>query len=119
MEKLENVIAGLRFCCEPNCICEDGCPYEGRRDGDRRCLDFLMEDALAVIEDLKTRLDMAKHGRLELGRKLRVVAAERDAARAKLARVIGEREAAWVELGEKPMPNDYGEYVPEFPREGM
>lgn len=71
MEKLEVVIEGLRFCCEPNNICWDGCPYDGRRDGDRRCLDFLMEDALAVIEDLKTRLDMAKHGRLELARLIR------------------------------------------------
>lgn len=51
MEKLDKVIAGLSYCCEPNNICEDGCPYLGQREGDKRCLDFLMEDALEWLKE--------------------------------------------------------------------
>lgn len=119
MEKLDKVIESLRFCCEPNNICWDGCPYDGRRDGDRRCLDFLMEDALRCLEELSADNQRLRDMWADTTKKLSVARAERDAAREKLARLIGERESAWVELGEKPMPNDYGEYVPEFPREGM
>lgn len=54
MEKLDKVIAGLRNCSYPseNCYYSD-CPYCGERNGDKVCMDFLMEDALEVIEDLK------------------------------------------------------------------
>ena len=106
MEKLDKVIAGLQNCSYPseNCYYSD-CPYRGRRDADKVCQDFLLEDALEVINRLKRQLKYAR--------------AERDAATARMARLIGQAEARWIELGEKPMPNDWGECPPEFPREGM
>lgn len=73
MEKLDKVIAGLEFCGEANKsvdACLMMCPYYGERDGDKVCMDFLMEDALAVILDLQEKLKMAKDGRLELGRQI-------------------------------------------------
>lgn len=62
---------------------------------------LLGRDALTVIQDLKTRLEDAKNGRLELGHRCREL----------------EEKLSWLEP--KPAPNDWGEYPPEFPREGM
>lgn len=69
-------------------------------------LEYLNE----VCEDLQIAVE-------RVGKKLQIARAERDLAREKLARITGEREAAWLE--EKPVPMDNGEYVPEAPREGM
>lgn len=60
MEKLDKVIAGLEFCGEANKsvdACLMMCPYYGERDGDKVCMDFLMEDALTVIEALRAERD--------------------------------------------------------------
>ena len=88
MVELEKVVAGLEFCGEANKsvdACLMMCPYYGERDGDKVCMDFLMEDALEVINRLKRQLKYAR--------------AERDAERAKMARLIGEAEARWVSEG--------------------
>lgn len=56
MEKLEKVIAGLECCAEAKeivNICPEKCPYYGERDGDKVCMDFLMEDALDIIGRLR------------------------------------------------------------------
>lgn len=85
MEKIDKVIGGLSQCHRDlryrDC---DVCSYA--RAG-RECEQYLMEDALEVIEQLR-----------EENRDLR-------------------RELAAVVL--RSMPNDWGEYPPEFPREGM
>lgn len=65
MEKLDKVIAGLKCCTEERCT---RCPYF---EYERGCMTLLGRDALTVILDLKTRLDDAKNGRLELGRRCR------------------------------------------------
>lgn len=54
MVELDKVIAGLRNCSDPseNCYYSD-CPYRGKRDVDKVCLDFLIEDALDVIGRLR------------------------------------------------------------------
>ena len=60
MDKLEKVIAGLEFCGEANKsvdACLAMCPYYGERDGDKVCMDFMMEDALTVIEALRAERD--------------------------------------------------------------
>lgn len=74
MEKLDKVIAALTGCIVCNCSnCEYFCP-----DRDAGCTERLMEDTLEVIKDLRSRLDDAKNGRLELARKYQVLEAERD-----------------------------------------
>lgn len=104
-EGLDEVIAGLR-CCRVNedDPCEGNCPYDGQPD----CIGRLMDDALAglqeqnrLIEELRGRLKSAKDGRLELARQLQEL----------------REKQGWAEP--RPIPNDYGEYPPEFPREGM
>ena len=72
------------------CNCSN-CEYGGSK-----CTERLMKDALEVIGDLQEKLKTAKESRLELARRYR-------------------------ELEEMlpTMPNDWGEYPPEFPREGM
>lgn len=54
MEKLDKVIAGLSCCGSENggCACEK-CPYDGRRESSKVCLDLLQEDAIELLE-LKT-----------------------------------------------------------------
>lgn len=54
MEKLDKVIAGLQNCSYPseNCYYSD-CPYCGERNGDKVCMDFLMEDALEVLRNVE------------------------------------------------------------------
>ena len=113
MEKLEKVIAGLSCCNEPNNTCDE-CPYDGQRDDDKACLDLMQEDALRILKmwdvihkDIWDRT----HEIVRLKKELKVARAERDAAREKLARITGEREAAWL--------SENGEYVPEAPRDGM
>ena len=113
MEKLEKVIAGLSCCSEANDtvnICPAQCPYYGERDGDKVCMDFLMEDALRILKmwdvihkDIWDRTwEIAR-----LKKELKAVRAERDAALEKLS---------WLE---KQTPLDNGEYCPPAPREGM
>ena len=149
MEKLEKVIVALTLCYYGKCVkCpyefsgDMSCHDEVNRDAlellkEYRGLRSLPEDmmyegalsawCLGYADECRDRGDNDAYDvlrqvyhRLErLEGNLKIARAERDAAREKLARMIGGREAAWVELGEKPMPNDFGEYVPEFPREGM
>lgn len=111
MEKLDKVIRALECCIVTDC--------ENCDSGGRNCVERLMMEALDVVKELSADNQRLGDMWADTTKKLSVTRAERDAAREKLARVIGERESAWVELGEKPMPNDWGEYPPEFPREGM
>jgi hypothetical protein len=103
-KKLDKVIAGLSCCGEANKsvdACLAMCPYYGERDGDKVCLDLLQEDALEMLEKLREE-------NRDLRKDIEVLTEELTAAREKLS---------WLE----PMrtPNDWGEYPPEFPREGM
>lgn len=103
-EKLDEVIAGLEWCCDPRKTCENSdsdCPYYCERGDDKFCLDFLMEDALVVIEALRAERD-------DLRKDIEVLTEDLTAAREKLS---------WQEPSRTP--NDWGEYPPEFPREGM
>lgn len=114
MEKLDKVIDGLECCAEANDtvnICPMRCPYYGERDGEKACLDLLQEDALRILKmwdvihkDIWDRT----HEVVRLKKELKAVRAELDAAREKLS---------WLEP--RTAPNDWGEYPPEFPREGM
>jgi hypothetical protein len=64
----------------------------------------LERDALELLKDyreLKWKHKLVKDGRLELARRCREL----------------EDKLSWLET--KPAPNDWGEYPPEFPREGM
>lgn len=63
MEKLDKVIRALECCLDSFDACPD-C-YLNNYEG---CRDQLNADALDVIRELKTRLDGAKHGRLNLAR---------------------------------------------------
>lgn len=93
MEKLDKVIAGLTGCIA--CICSN-CEYGGEI-----CTERLMQDALEVLEKLREE-NRDLHKDIEtLNELLRE-------AREKLS---------WSENWS--MPNDWGEYGPEFPREGM
>lgn len=92
MGKIDKVIASLR-CCNDDPHCES-CGYKGQREEGKTCLDLLMEDAFLVILDLKTQVDVLREWNYDLRREL----------------------AAGVL---RSMPNDWGEYPPEFPREGM
>ena len=85
MEKLDRVIAGLECCGEANEIvnvCLEGCPYYGERDGDKVCMDLLLEDALTVIEALRSERD-------DLCRDIALLTAERNFA-AGLAQAYGD-----------------------------
>lgn len=56
MVELDKVIAGLEFCGEANKsvdACLAMCPYYGERDGDKVCMDFLMEDALELLKEYR------------------------------------------------------------------
>lgn len=56
MVKPDKVIAGLEFCGEANKsvdACLMMCPYYGERDGDKVCMDFLMEDALELLKEYR------------------------------------------------------------------
>ena len=114
MDKLEKVIAGLECCGEANKsvdACLAMCPYYGERDGDKVCLDLLQEDALRILkmwDVLHKDLWDRTHEIVRLKKELKAVRAERDAALEKLS---------WQELSRTP--NDWGEYPPEFPKEGM
>lgn len=81
MEKLDKVIAGLECCGESDrCL---SCPYmDVGHPCDLDCITGLVKDALEVINRLKRQLKYAR--------------AERDAERAKMARLIGQAEARWV-----------------------
>ena len=99
MEKLDKVIAGLEQCHRDikyrDC---DRCGYAGAGSECERCL---MEDALECLGRLREE-------NRDLRKDIEVLTEELTAAREKLS---------WLE----PMrtPNDWGEYPPEFPREGM
>ncbi len=111
MEKLDKVIAGLRYCINPNTdceVCDDDCPYLGKRDGHKVCVDFLMSDALEMLKELSADNQRLREMWAKVTKNLSMAIAERDAALEKLS---------WLE--EKPVPMDNGEYVSEAPREGM
>lgn len=105
MEKLNKVIAGLECCGEDDrCL---SCPYKDvGHPNDLDCLKMLAKDALEKLRWMDTmkgaRLELARRCReLEeenerLRRKLKYARTERDLAREKLARITGEREAAWL-----------------------
>lgn len=60
MEKLDKVIAGLKFCGEANKsvdACLMMCPYYGERDGDKVCMDFLIEDALDLLKEYRELME--------------------------------------------------------------
>lgn len=111
MEKLEKVIAGLECCAgDASSQCEGSCPYfKGFYVDD--CFPELVDDALRILKmwdvihkDIWDRT----HEIVRLKKELKTVRVERDAALEKLS---------WLE--EKPTPNDWGKYPPDFPREGM
>ena len=132
MEKLDKVIAGLEFCGEANKsvdACLAMCPYYGARDGDKVCMDFLMEDALSLLK-------MQDKALKSMYKRLSVTLIERDTIREKLIQTREEvmdlrkdievlteeltavrEKLSWQEPSRTP--NDWGEYPPEFPREGM
>ena len=108
MEKLDKVIAGLES-HRWKCDCTD-CPYNNLRKS-IECTEALYADALRILklwDALHKDLWDRTHEIVRLKKELKSVRAERDAALEKLS---------WLEL--KPAPNDWGEYPPEFPREGM
>lgn len=124
MEKLSDadLIAAVRICCGPveytSC---DECPAHEWCEETHTDIMYELEQRLS---DLRSCLDDAKNGRLELARKYQTLRAERDDLR-KDIEVMNEllREAreklSWMEEMLPTMPNDWGEYGPEFPREGM
>lgn len=107
MEKLDKVIAGLSCCGEANKsvdACLAMCPYYGERDGDKVCMDFLMEDALGVIEklreenrDLRKDIEVLTEDNTRLERRLKVARVERDSERARMTRLIGMVHKEWLE----------------------
>jgi hypothetical protein len=95
MEKLDKVIAGLRHCGNDAYPGEcQKCPYEFEKD--LSCLDALCNEAVEVIEVLVEDLTGAQNEIHALLKKQNILRAERDTAREKLARITGEREAAWL-----------------------
>lgn len=107
MEKLDKVIAGLG-CCGTDAApdrCPD-CPYDMQIG--LGCAGELIKDAREVIKVLVDDLTGAHDEIHKLAKSLRLARAERDEALEKLS---------WQELSRTP--NDWGEYPPEFPREGM
>ena len=99
MEKLDKVIAGL----ERHNNVGDGepcreCPYE---EYEMYCLTVMEKDALEMLEKLREE-------NRDLRKDIEVLTEDLTAAREKLS---------WSEP--KPAPNDWGEYPPDFPREGM
>lgn len=121
MEKLDIVMKALEGCfMGTGC---DSCPYQ-YVECDSSCINDLLRDALETIRSLEKKyasaVEMAAIAEEQVAaakKATKVARAERNAAWEKLARITGEREKVWLE--EKPMTNDYGEYPPEFPREGM
>ena len=107
MKDLDVVIAGLTGCIVGNC---SNCEYGG--DGCHR--GELMKESLADLKRLddlrKDMWDLANKNH-NLVRKVRLLRLQRDQAWEKIARITGEREAAWL--------SESGEPVPEFPKEGM
>lgn len=89
MKNRDDIIAGLRGCIAGNC---SNCDYGGRDCG----RDRLMKDAADLIEQLTDDLKGAHDETHRLMKSLKVARAERDAAREKLARMTGEREAGWL-----------------------
>lgn len=69
MEKLDKVIAALEQCHRD--VKYRDCDRCGYADAGCECERCMMEDALEVIADLKSRLDASKAARLELGRQRR------------------------------------------------
>ena len=127
MEKLDKVIAALE-CCRiyEDDPCEGNCPYCGVSG----CVDRTMKDALECLKEYD-ELETA-HSKLflrykeidyelvdtrrrcsDFERKVIHARKERDDARREVLRL----EAQLFELRQRP--NDWGEYPPEFPREGM
>lgn len=110
MEKLDKVIAGLECCGTDDCCLS--CPYKDVCEPtDLDCIKALSEDALRILKmwdvihkDIWDRT----HEIVRLKKELKAVRAELDAAREKLS---------WLEP--RTAPNDWGEYPPDFPREGM
>ncbi len=128
MEKLDKVIAALEQCHRDikyrDC---DVCEYASSGSECERCL---MEDALELLKEYD-ELETA-HSKLflrykeidyelvdtrrrcsDFERKVIHARKERDDARREVLRL----EAQLFELRQRP--NDWGEYPPEFPREGM
>jgi hypothetical protein len=100
MEKLDKVIAGLRHCGNDAYPGEcRKCPYEFEKD--LSCLDALCNEAVEVIEALRAERD-------DLRKDIAVLSEALRNCREKLS---------WLEP--RTAPNDWGEYPPEFPREGM
>jgi hypothetical protein len=99
MEKLDKVIAGLECCGEANEIvnvCLEGCPYYGERDGDKVCMDMLMEDALDLLKELSSDNQRLREMWADAVRELSVVRAERDFA-VGLAKAYGDFVEATLE----------------------
>ena len=108
MKKIDKVILALECHYErANEDCLNVCPY----DGEGNCVEPLMRDCLEVLQTLRDDLQGAHDETHRLMKSLKVVRAERDAAREKLAWIAGSREAEWL--------SENGEKVPDFPREGM
>lgn len=106
MEKIDKVIAGLKHCRDKNCGCE-GCPYFEDTD----CESNLFRENLELLYKMDALEIQLEVYRMNLGD-----------AREELNRVETERDDLRRELVAgvlRSMPNDWGEYPPEFPREGM
>lgn len=102
MEKLDKVIAGLSECsrgrerdCE-NCLYWEYVDYT--------CVQMLRRDALEVIEalraerdDLRKDVEVLTEENERLRKSLKIARLQRKQAWDKLARITGEREAAWLE----------------------
>ena len=85
MEKLDKVIAGLGACVMGLC---QSCPYG--EYGTPRCRTEVMVDAHNLTQRLRDENERLK-------RKLKYARAERDAATARISRLIGQAEAKWLE----------------------
>ncbi len=131
MEKLDKVIAGLERCTVSDC---GNCVYNGKK-----CLGRLTGDALAwlkeqnrLIEELSSNIPCCDNceGKTVLGERTDKCVYEIEGFDSVLycakrgiencfgyRKKIKELEAELFEL--RQTPNDWGEYPPEFPREGM
>lgn len=132
MEKIDKVIRALEQCHRD--IKYRDCDRCGYAEAGSECERVLMEDALECLKLLREDLTGAHeeiHALLkkqdelrfsvtdtsyrltDCSRKLTIARTERDEARREVLRL----EATLFELRQRP--NDWGEYPPEFPREGM
>lgn len=61
MKTPDEIKKGLKHC--PRCVSCTGCTYDEEEDNEMKCLDTIMDDALAYIEQLESRLAQVERER--------------------------------------------------------